>query len=275
MATLSIRRPALSRAHVVQLAAFAVAWGIALLSVGVVWLRWAPGGDAHAYWDAWHAGMYVHRMALDGVDAYLYSPAFAAAIWPLAQLPWSAFYVLWELLAFATWVWLLRPLGVAIALPLVIACQSLTIVGNIEWLLALAAAISLRWPSAWAVALLTKASTGVGVIWYAVRGEWRRFGIALATVGAAVVLTAWLPWGEWLSFLLSQHGSGMVWDWSVPIWPRLALAAAMTAWGARGGRTWVIPTSMILASPVISLQTCAILAAVPRLRQRPAEPADR
>ena len=272
MATLAIRRPAVEWSRARRLAAFTVAWSVALFAVGVVLARWAPGGDAHAYWDAWHAGMYTHRMALDGVDAYLYSPAFAAAIWPLAQLPWPVFYAAWELLALAAWAWLLRPLGAALALPLLVACQALTLVGNIEWLLALAAAVSLRWPSAWAVALLTKASTGVGVIWYAVRGEWRRFGIALATVVAAVVLTAWLPWGEWLGFLLAEHGGGRVLDWTVPIWLRLALAAAMTTWGARGGRTWVIPAAMVLASPAISLQTCAILAAVPRLYQRPAEP---
>ena len=47
------------------------------------------GWDARAYWLAWHGPMYT--TAPDSMGAYLYSPAFAQAIWPLAVAPWPAF----------------------------------------------------------------------------------------------------------------------------------------------------------------------------------------
>jgi hypothetical protein len=53
------------------------------------------GADSHAYWmaarlpETWYTRPPQYR------DAHLYSPAFAQALWPLAQLPWPAFHFVW------------------------------------------------------------------------------------------------------------------------------------------------------------------------------------
>ena len=53
------------------------------------------GADSHAYWVAarfpgtWYTKPPAYR------DAFLYSPAFAQALWPLGQLPWLAFQSVW------------------------------------------------------------------------------------------------------------------------------------------------------------------------------------
>ena len=47
-----------------------------------------------------------------------------------------------------------------------------------------------RWPALWAIPLLTKVTPGgIGLLWFAARGEWRHLGIALASTLAIVVVT--------------------------------------------------------------------------------------
>ena len=56
--------------------------------------------------------------------------------------------------------------------------------GNVHLLLALAIVLGFRWPAAWAFVLLTKITPGIGLLWFAVRREWRSLAIALgATAG--------------------------------------------------------------------------------------------
>jgi hypothetical protein len=60
--------------------------------------------------------------------------------------------------------------------------------GNIEVLVALAVVLGFRWPAAWSFILLTKITPGVGLLWFAVRREWRSLAIvAVATGGIAAV----------------------------------------------------------------------------------------
>jgi hypothetical protein len=64
--------------------------------------------------------------------------------------------------------------------------------GNIHLLLAAAIGLGLRYPWTWAFVLLTKVTPGVGLIWFAVRREWRQLGIALGVTadrGLSVALT--------------------------------------------------------------------------------------
>ena len=51
--------------------------------------------------------------------------------------------------------------------------------GNIHLLLALAIAVGFRSPATWAAVLLTKPTLGVCLLWFLLRGDWRRLGIAL------------------------------------------------------------------------------------------------
>jgi hypothetical protein len=224
--------------------------------------------DAHAYWAAWRGPVY--DQAPDTLDAYLYSPAFAQAIWPLTQLAWPVFGALWALATVAALVHLFRPLGRGWVVALLLCCTPEILTGNVFWLLALVAVYGHRWPALWAVALLTKVTPGVGLVWFVVRREWRSLGIALgATAAIAAVSFALAPslWGDWLDLLTSHAGSGAGSSLVPPVWVRLPLATALVAWGASRDRRWTIPAAMVLATPVAGVAALVVLAAVPRLAE--------
>ena len=61
--------------------------------------------------------------------------------------------------------------------------------GNIHLLLAVAIVLGFRYPAAWAFVLLTKVTPGIGLLWFAARGEWRKLGIALGFTAAIVAVT--------------------------------------------------------------------------------------
>ena len=147
-------------------------------SVAIVGWRTALGYDAHAYWLAWHHSS-MYGLPPNTADAYLYSPAFAQVLWPLAQLPWPLFLAAWTIAGFALYAWLLRPLGRALAAPLLLFCLPQAMVGNIWPLLAVVLVFGFRRPGLWALPLLTKVTAGVGVVWFAARGEWRNLGRVL------------------------------------------------------------------------------------------------
>jgi hypothetical protein len=92
---------------------FGVVSGI--LALFSVWLQ-GLGADSHAYWLAWHGPMYTTGPMTQ--DAFLYSPAFAQALWPAAQLPWQVFSALFSVGLGIALAWLLAPLGWRWAIPL-------------------------------------------------------------------------------------------------------------------------------------------------------------
>ena len=51
--------------------------------------------------------------------------------------------------------------------------------GNIHLLMAAAIVLGFRYPIGWSFLLLTKVTPGVGLVWFAVRREWRPLIIAL------------------------------------------------------------------------------------------------
>ena len=53
------------------------------------------GYDSHAYWSAVQDMDHLYSATALSRDAYLYSPLFAQAIWPLGRLPWAVFGVVW------------------------------------------------------------------------------------------------------------------------------------------------------------------------------------
>ncbi|MFK4295310.1 hypothetical protein ABH924_000442 [Arthrobacter sp. GAS37] len=132
-----------------------------------------PGLDAHAYWLAGRDALSYDKTAGE-LDAYLYSPAFAAAIRPIAVLDWPLFFALWACLESTVLVWLLKPLQLKWAIPLFLLSVPELVNGNIFILLAASAVVGIRAPAAWAFPLLTKITSGVGLVWFAARGEWRR-----------------------------------------------------------------------------------------------------
>ena len=250
-----------------NLAAFAVAWVLVLVALGAILADPARiGVDSHAYWMAWRLGLYGSRTVFGEADAYLYSPAFAAALFPLTALPLRMFQAVWYALALAAWAWLLGPVRPAVRIPLFLACAIISLVGNVEWLLAVSLVAATRWPSAWAVPILTKVSFGVGLAWYVVRGEWRHLAWITVSVILVVAVTAFLPWWRWLEFLLGNASGGFVLGMGIPVLPRAILSVAVLVWAARTNRPGLIPVALVIVSPNVWVGTFAILAAIPRVR---------
>ena len=128
--------------------------------------------------------------------------------------------------------------------------------------------VGFRWPAAWAIPLLTKVTPGIGLIWFAVRREWRSLGIAVAATGAiAFVSLAFDPigWVGWFGLLRRQEFpalEGGLLFLPVHLWLRLPVAAALVAWGAATDRRWTVPVAVCLALPTVWLTSVAILVAL-------------
>jgi len=145
------------------------------------------------------------------------------------------------------------------------------IVGNVHILYAAAIVLGFRFPWTWSLMLLTKVTPGIGLLWFAVRREWRALAIALA-VTAAIVALSWLMvpdlWRQWLDLLLA-HEQGDVPPLALvraPLWMRLAVAAVVIVWGALTDRPWVLPIALLIAQPVIWLAGLSILVGILPLR---------
>lgn len=233
----------------------------ALLTVDAV-----LGSDAHAYWSA-AQGATTYDKAPGDTDAYLYSPAFLTVVRPLAMLPWPMFIGIWICIEAAVLGWLLKPLPKRWGIPIFMCCVPELTVGNINVLLAGATVLAMRSPTLWAVSFLTKVTPGIGVLWFAFRGEWRRFlhgvGGTVAVIAVFCVLdpAAFLAWAE---FLL-HHDEGTE-DGKAGFALRCLAAVMLIALGARTRRAWLIPLGMLLASPVVfNLPALALLSSIPRL----------
>lgn len=244
-------------------------WGLGLLAsargIALALTSDTLGSDAHAYWLAAQADVSYDR-APGQVDAFLYSPAFAALIRPAGLLPWPAFLALWIALSLGVLLWLLRPVPTRWAIAFVLIAVPELIVGNVLILTAAAVVIGMRHPAAWAFPLLTKVTSGVGVLWFAFRREWRSLGIAIGTTSVIVLITALLDpdaWLSWLAFLLSNKDGSE--DGAVIFAVRVLVAIALVAWGARAGQRWVIAPAMAIATPILNPMTLTLLTAIPRL----------
>jgi len=223
--------------------------------------------DAHAYWATDLAHLYQGAV-VGGRDAYLYSPAFAQLIWPLTQLPFPVFAVLWAAAEGLCLLWLLRPLPWSWKVPFLLLASPELVSGNIHVFLAVAIVLGFRYPAAWAAALLTKVTPGIGLLWFAVRREWRSLAVALgatAAIAAVSFLVAPSLWPAWFSVLANNTGTGGVSELAVPIWVRLPPAIVIVVWGALTGRRWTVPVAATLAVPAFYLHTLTMLYAIFRL----------
>jgi hypothetical protein len=136
-----------------------------------------------------------------------------------------------------------------------------------------AAAINLgfRFPWTWALMLLTKVTPGIGLLWFAVRREWRALGIALGATAAIVVVSYLVApdlWRQWVDLLTVQSGGDVpeLAAVRVPLVVRVVIAAVIVAWGAWTDRPWVLPIAVLLAQPVIWVASLSILVGILPLR---------
>jgi Glycosyltransferase family 87 len=225
------------------------------------------GIDARAYWAVDLAHPYAHS-GVGEYSTYLYSPAFAQALSPLYGLSFEAFYVLWTIASVALLYWLVRPWPWALLILFLPWTYELA-VGQVHLFLAAVIVLGFRYPGLWAFNVLTKVTPGIGLLWFAVRREWRPLGIALgATAVIAIISFVLAPtaWFDWVAFLRGSTGSGEL------LYPRLVASGAIVVAGALTGRRWAIPIAVWLALPVVWIESWVILLAIIRLRE-PVEPA--
>jgi glycosyl transferase family 87 len=225
------------------------------------------GIDARAYWGVDLAHPYANS-GVGEYSTYLYSPAFAQFLSPTYSLSFDAFFVLWTIASIAVLYWLVRPWPWALLI-LILPWTYELFVGQVHLFIAAAIVLGFRYPAVWAFNVLTKVTPGVGLLWFAVRREWRPLAISLVTTAAiAVISFALAPtaWFDWVTFLRGSTGSGEL------LYPRIAAAAAIVVAGAWTGRRWTVPIAVWLAMPVVWIESWVILLAIIRLRE-PVAPA--
>ena len=241
----------------------AIAWvAIVAWAEPFAWSTLGSGHDARPYWSSFLGHPYDDS-TLGAFGAYLYSPVFLQLIAPLRALPWIGFVGAWEAILMLAAAVLAGP---ALLAPVGFLLLPELLGGNISILLALAIVAGFRWPAAWAFVLLTKVTPGVGLVWFAVRREWRSLGIALgATLAIVAVSFVVLPdaWRHWVGVLVAGPStavtSGSI---PIPLLVRLPIAVVILVWGARTDRRWVVPVACLLALPVVWYGSLALLVGV-------------
>ena len=249
-----------------------------LLFAGYLFIVVAPatqtvGFDAFAYW---HLDIeHPYPLAAGAFGAFTYTPAAARLFAPAALLSWPSFLTIWLAVLVATLIWLgwRRSLMVLAFPPVAVELYH----GNIHLLMAAAIALGFRYPVAWAFIVLTKVTPGVGLIWFAVRREWRALGIAVGATAAIAAVSFAVDarlWQEWLSgaiLRVADEGVGQP-TLPLPLVLRLPAAALLVAWGGLTDRKWTVPAAAALALPVPWFSGLAILAAIPALDRPQLQP---
>jgi hypothetical protein len=259
-------------------------WGrpilLGLSGAGVLLLAYmfvtvpGPGYDAWAYWGFDLNNLYP---VFEGMGAHKYPPPFFQVMAPFSALPWPVFLAGWTLLGFAALVGVAGRFALAcLVLPPV---SAELFIGNVQLLMALSIVAGFRRPWTWAFILLTKPTCGIGLLWFAVRREWRSLFIALgataaiAAVSFVVAPDLWRQWWESMVSGLSMGSPGI----AGPFLPRVVLAAIIVTWGALTDRRWTVPVAVTLSLPFVWIHGLAVLVAVIPLlghpRSDPAGPA--
>ncbi len=248
------------------LAVAVVAWAL-IVVFSEPWGRlWGTGQDARCYWQASLADPYLHSDWNDPI-AYVYSPAFLQVVSPLTALPWEAFMAAWTALLLAAVRFLTGPRLLLAGLLFPFTAMEVA-GGNVSLLLAAAIVLGFRWPWTWSLVLLTKITPGIGLLWFAVRREWRSLAIALGATAAIVAVSFALApglWSRWVDVVTANLASGRTGTWAslpVPLWIRGPIAVAIVVWGARTDRRWAVPVASMVALPALWYGGVSMLLAV-------------
>jgi hypothetical protein len=199
------------------------------------------------------------------MGSFVYSPIAARLFQATSLLPFWQFLWLWlgALVATALWLGGRRWLWVLAFPPVALELYH----GNIHLLIAAAIALGFRYPAAWAFVLVTKVTPGIGLLWFAVRREWRNLAIALGVTGALVaasLLVDFRLWGMWIDqqLLVSLRQPPSQPQIDIPLLLRLPGAALLVIWGARTDRKWTVPASAAVAMPVLWIAAFSVVVAI-------------
>ncbi|HEY5629388.1 MAG TPA: glycosyltransferase family 87 protein [Candidatus Limnocylindrales bacterium] len=225
--------------------------------------------DARSYYGFDYADLYAGRTDWNAIGAYPYSPAFAQLLYPLNLLPWPVFVAAWTAILIAA-VWFLTGPDYLL-LGLLVGGMEIA-GGNVSLLLALAIVQGFRHPWTWAFLLLTKITPGVGLLWFALRREWRSLAIALAATACVVAVSFLLmpqAWLDWIDLLRGNTGKGGTWAAiPIPLLVRGPIGVALIAWGALRNQRWTVPVGAMLALPALWYGSLSMLLAVLPLTTR-------
>jgi hypothetical protein len=250
-------------------AAFLRLASVTMTGLGVVlailfWLQLQRTGtpvDVHWYWAADPNNLYPHP-ELGENNGYNYSPAFEIVVGWGRNLPFDVFVGIWRIMLLATLVWLAGPFTLFVLLLVPVASE--VNAGNIQILLAGAIVAGFRWPGTWSFVLLTKGTPGIGLLWFALRREWRPLAVAIVvTLAIAAFSFAGAPqrWFDWVHLMTgSPAPAPPPYDWS--FWQRLPIALAIVAIGAWRGWRWTVPVAATYALPVFYIISPAMLVGV-------------
>ena len=220
--------------------------------------------DAPSWWLIDLDNLYGRaEMSLEGYGAFRMAPVIAWLMYPLTLLPdWGVFigvYVILNLAAVVALGGRWAPLLILSFPPVLLELIN----ANVHLFMALGIWAGMRWPGAWAVLLLTKVAPGIGVLWFAVRREWRNLAIAVgatAVIACVGFLIAPAQWVEWVRSLVLSSTMAQVGTLPALV-IRLPFAAGIIWYAARSDRAWLVPFGCLLAMPTIWLQSSALLTA--------------
>lgn len=243
--------------------------------LATIYTAGGPGYDFMAYWAVDPSSPYTTTI---GLGAFHYAPPFAYLAGPLSLLPFDVAYALWTSLMVALLVWMTRSWALAwCAFPPV---ASELFHGNIHIAIAALIVVGLRYPPALAVVGLAKLTTGVAMLWPALRRDWHGFvGSAAAVLGivaVSLILQGTGAWAAWLDHLFVRAGTahigGALID--VPLAVRLPLAVGLVVWGATTDRRWTIPVVVAFSMPLLWIHSLAVLVALPSVLRSRADSGD-
>ncbi len=254
------------------------AWALGALGLALVLIvNIAFGGfgaDSHAYWMAWRGPMYTAGPVTPnwtGPNPYLYSPAFAQALWPATQLPWPVFAAAFALMDAAVLAWLLRPVGWRWSVPTFFALLPEVTSSNIYIPLAAMCVLGFRYPSVWAFSALTKVAPTVMPVWWVVRREWGSLALWVGTTAVIVIVSVLIApqlWMDWVSHMVSwagESGRALGTEQMLPLLYRAPIGLLLLVIGARKDWRWTVPVAALFCTPVYWLGSFAWLAAIPRI----------
>jgi len=228
-------------------------YGIAVLAglapyPGDAWINWvAPPGT------------------YEGLGLYVYTPVLTQLLEPFRWFDAFELYtVLWMALCFGSLGYVLGPLSYVAALLLIpdlvlhpserwwAGPIEAVLLGNVTMPMVAAMVAGMRHPGWWSVPLLTKLTPGIGLGWYAFRGEWRQFVLGAGITGGIALVSFGLAPGAWAAYLdfvtsntgADNNGPAIV---GPPLLVRLPFAILVLLWGARTNRPWTVPVAGAIA----------------------------
>lgn len=232
-----------------------------ILAVTYWWYLTTTGGgpvDVRWYWEADPTNLYPNP-GLGEKNGYNYSPAFEFVVGWWRWLPFEVFTAIWRAILLALLVWMAGPFTIFVLLLVPVASEINA--GNIQIMLAAAVVVGFRYPAAWSFVLLTKATPGIGLLWFALQRRWRSLaiatGVTFAVAGVSYLIDP-VRWGGYLT-LMTGNPAPSVAPYYLPLWVRLGPAVAFVAFGGLTGRRWPVVVGSTLALPVFYIISPSML----------------